>query len=129
MVRVVHCHAGVLDSNPGGPKYFPLGITSLSLIKNPMLFNTISGDITKTGTASTLHTQSEQRNKVLLQIIPLHAAKFVFTIINKSDKTNSLPLYSCCTSIFCIFCQKFKAEISYRTIIQTPQQLCVVQSK
>ena len=29
MVRVVDCHAGVLGSNPGGPKYFPLGITSL----------------------------------------------------------------------------------------------------
>ena len=23
------CHAGVLGSNPGGPKYFPLGITSM----------------------------------------------------------------------------------------------------
>ena len=29
MVRVVDCHAGVLGSNPGGPRYFPLGITSL----------------------------------------------------------------------------------------------------
>ena len=36
MVRVVDCHAGVVDchtgvlgSNPGGPRYFPLGITSL----------------------------------------------------------------------------------------------------
>ena len=29
MVRVVDCHAGVLGSNPGGPKDFPLGITSL----------------------------------------------------------------------------------------------------
>ena len=28
MVRVVDCHAGVLGSIPGGPKYFPLGITS-----------------------------------------------------------------------------------------------------
>ena len=28
MVRVVDCHAGVLDSNPGGPKDFPLGNTS-----------------------------------------------------------------------------------------------------
>ena len=28
MVRVVDCHAGVLGSNPGGPKDFPLGITS-----------------------------------------------------------------------------------------------------
>ena len=28
MVRVVDCHAGVLGSNPGGPRYFPLGITS-----------------------------------------------------------------------------------------------------
>ena len=27
MVRVVDCHAGVLGSNPGGPRYFPLGIT------------------------------------------------------------------------------------------------------
>ena len=26
MVRVVHCHAGVLSSNPGGPKDSPLGI-------------------------------------------------------------------------------------------------------
>ena len=29
MVRVVDCHAGVLRSNPGGPRYFLLGITSL----------------------------------------------------------------------------------------------------
>ena len=29
MVRVADCHAGVLGSNPGGPRYFPLGITSL----------------------------------------------------------------------------------------------------
>ena len=29
MVRVVDCHAGVLGSNPGGPKDFPLGITSV----------------------------------------------------------------------------------------------------
>ena len=29
MVNVVDCHAGVLGSNPGGPKDFPLGITSL----------------------------------------------------------------------------------------------------
>ena len=29
MVRMVDCHAGVLGSNPGGPKDFPLGITSL----------------------------------------------------------------------------------------------------
>ena len=28
MVRVVDCHAGVLGSNPCGPRYFPLGITS-----------------------------------------------------------------------------------------------------
>ena len=28
MVRVVDCHAGVLGSNPGGPKILPLGITS-----------------------------------------------------------------------------------------------------
>ena len=28
MVRVVDCHAGVLGSNPGGPKDFPLGIIS-----------------------------------------------------------------------------------------------------
>ena len=28
MVRVVDCHAGVLGSNPGDPKDFPLGITS-----------------------------------------------------------------------------------------------------
>ena len=28
-VRVADCHAGVLGSNPGGPRYFPLGITSL----------------------------------------------------------------------------------------------------
>ena len=28
MVRVVDCQAGVLGSNPGGPRYFPLGITS-----------------------------------------------------------------------------------------------------
>ena len=28
MVRVVDCHAGVLSSNPSGPRYFPLGITS-----------------------------------------------------------------------------------------------------
>ena len=28
MVRVVDCHAGVLGLNPGGPKDFPLGITS-----------------------------------------------------------------------------------------------------
>ena len=29
MVRVVDCHTGVLGSNPGEPKDFPLGITSL----------------------------------------------------------------------------------------------------
>ena len=29
IVRVVDCHAGVLSSNLGGSKYFPLGITSL----------------------------------------------------------------------------------------------------
>ena len=29
MVRVVDRHAGVLGSIPGGPKDFPLGITSL----------------------------------------------------------------------------------------------------
>ena len=29
MVKVVDCHTGVLGSNPGGPKYYPLGITSL----------------------------------------------------------------------------------------------------
>ena len=29
MVRVADCHTGVLGSNPGGPRYFPLGITSL----------------------------------------------------------------------------------------------------
>ena len=29
MVRVVDCHAGVLGSNPGGPRYFPLGITTI----------------------------------------------------------------------------------------------------
>ena len=29
MVRVVDCHTGVLGSNPGVPKDFPLGITSL----------------------------------------------------------------------------------------------------
>ena len=29
MIRVVDCHAGVLGSNPGGPKRFPLRITSL----------------------------------------------------------------------------------------------------
>ena len=29
MVRVVDCHAGDLSSNPGRPKDFPLGITSL----------------------------------------------------------------------------------------------------
>ena len=29
MVRVADCHARVLGSNPGGPKDFPLGITSL----------------------------------------------------------------------------------------------------
>ena len=29
MVRLVDCHAAVLGSNPGGPRYFPLGITSL----------------------------------------------------------------------------------------------------
>ena len=28
MVRVVDCHAGVLGLNPGGPKDFPLGITT-----------------------------------------------------------------------------------------------------
>ena len=32
MVRVVDCHAGVLGSNPGGPRYFPLGITSVKLM-------------------------------------------------------------------------------------------------
>ena len=30
MVRVVDCHAGVLGSNPGGPRIFPLGITSVT---------------------------------------------------------------------------------------------------
>ena len=29
MVNVVDCQAGVLGSNPGGPKIFSLGITSL----------------------------------------------------------------------------------------------------
>ena len=29
MVRVADCHAGVLGSNPGGPRYLPLGITTL----------------------------------------------------------------------------------------------------
>ena len=29
MVRVVDCHAGDLGSNPGGPRYLPLGINSL----------------------------------------------------------------------------------------------------
>ena len=29
MVRVAECHAGVLGSNPGGPRYFPLEITTL----------------------------------------------------------------------------------------------------
>ena len=29
MVKVVDCQAGVLGSNPCGPKRFPLGITSL----------------------------------------------------------------------------------------------------
>ena len=28
MVRLAICHAGVLGSNPSGPKRFPLGITS-----------------------------------------------------------------------------------------------------
>ena len=28
MVRVADCHTGVLGLNPGGPKDFPLGITS-----------------------------------------------------------------------------------------------------
>ena len=32
MVRVADCHAGVLGSNPGGPRYFPLGITSFTII-------------------------------------------------------------------------------------------------
>ena len=30
MVRVVDCHVGVMGSNPGGPKDFPPGITSLT---------------------------------------------------------------------------------------------------
>ena len=34
MVRVVDCHAGVLPSNPGRPKYFPLGTTSALLPKS-----------------------------------------------------------------------------------------------
>ena len=29
MVRVADCHTGVLGSNPRGPRYFPLGITTL----------------------------------------------------------------------------------------------------
>ena len=29
MVRVADCHKGVLGSNPSGPRYFTLGITSL----------------------------------------------------------------------------------------------------
>ena len=29
MISVVDCHTEVLGSNPGGPKDFPLGITSL----------------------------------------------------------------------------------------------------
>ena len=29
MVRVVDCHTGVLGSNPGGPRYLLLRITSL----------------------------------------------------------------------------------------------------
>ena len=49
MVRVVDCHAGVLCSNPGGHKDFPLGITSLEFlnmksyklgtIHPPLIFN------------------------------------------------------------------------------------------
>ena len=30
MVRVADCHAGVLGSNSGGPKRFPLGVTGIS---------------------------------------------------------------------------------------------------
>ena len=37
MVSVVDCHAGVLGSNPGGPKDFPLGITSLLSLASPAL--------------------------------------------------------------------------------------------
>ena len=33
MVRVADCHAGVLGSNPGGPRYFPLGITSVFVFR------------------------------------------------------------------------------------------------
>ena len=29
MGRVVDCHAGALGSNPGEPRYFPLGITTM----------------------------------------------------------------------------------------------------
>ena len=32
MVRVVDCHAGVLGLNPGGPKIFPRGITSVKYL-------------------------------------------------------------------------------------------------
>ena len=32
MVRVVDCHAGDLGSNPGDPKYFPLGINQHFLL-------------------------------------------------------------------------------------------------
>ena len=37
MVRVVDCHAGVLGSNPGGPRYFPLGITSKVFILHKVI--------------------------------------------------------------------------------------------
>ena len=32
MVRVANCQAGVLGLNPGGPKYFLLGITLLMAV-------------------------------------------------------------------------------------------------
>ena len=42
MVRVVDCHTGVLGSNPGGPRYFPLGITSAGTIPRTTLYNITS---------------------------------------------------------------------------------------
>ena len=48
MVRVVHCHAGVLGSNPGGPKDFSLwNYFNLEAWFNSSIFSAIKVGIKK----------------------------------------------------------------------------------
>ena len=62
MVRVVNCHAGVLGLNPGGPKDFPLGITS-SMILTPKV---ITQSFVCTATYRLLHFRFSNKE------VPLH---------------------------------------------------------